>query len=123
MRKDKIMSSVVTALEEKFGIKRAKERLRKLWSDLKTREPEQYWRIRKLLKKVSTCCVFLLRYLTCILIYMLFVYTASFVKTVLLTLHMIIIKLHLFCKKYNGTGLDIHLGLDNLSYSKIGDVM
>ncbi|PIO28186.1 hypothetical protein AB205_0194300 [Aquarana catesbeiana] len=29
MRKDKIMSSVVTALEQKFGIKRAKEQLRK----------------------------------------------------------------------------------------------
>ncbi|PIO13587.1 hypothetical protein AB205_0093050 [Aquarana catesbeiana] len=43
MRKDKIMSSVVTVLEQKFGIKRAKEQLRKRWSDLKTREPEQYW--------------------------------------------------------------------------------
>ncbi|PIO25443.1 hypothetical protein AB205_0167500 [Aquarana catesbeiana] len=43
MQKDKIMSSVVTALEQKFGTKRAKEQLRKWWSDLKTREPEQYW--------------------------------------------------------------------------------
>ncbi|PIO11625.1 hypothetical protein AB205_0093380 [Aquarana catesbeiana] len=51
MRKDKIMSSVVTALEQKFGTKRAKEQLRKRWSDLKSREPEQYWRIKKLLKK------------------------------------------------------------------------
>ncbi|PIO12727.1 hypothetical protein AB205_0008510 [Aquarana catesbeiana] len=118
MRKDKIMSSLVTAIEEKFGIKQSKEQLRKWWSDLKTREPEQYWRIKKVLKKVNTCCVFLLRYLTCMLIHMLFVYTALFVKTVLLKLHMIIIKWHLFCKKYNGTGLDIHLGLDNLSYSK-----
>ncbi|PIO36697.1 hypothetical protein AB205_0005060 [Aquarana catesbeiana] len=45
------MSSVVTALEQKFGIKRAKEQLRKRWSDLKTRDPEQYWQIKKLLKK------------------------------------------------------------------------
>ncbi|PIO11811.1 hypothetical protein AB205_0137520 [Aquarana catesbeiana] len=51
MRKDKIMSSVVTALDQKFGIKQAKEQLRKRWSDLKTREPEQYWQIKKLLKK------------------------------------------------------------------------
>ncbi|PIO11288.1 hypothetical protein AB205_0101860 [Aquarana catesbeiana] len=34
MRKDKIMSSVVTATEAKFGIKWAKEQLRKRWSDL-----------------------------------------------------------------------------------------
>ncbi|PIO16608.1 hypothetical protein AB205_0154810 [Aquarana catesbeiana] len=51
MRKDKIMSSVVTTIEEKFGIKRAKEQLRKLWSDLNTRESEQYWLIKKVLKK------------------------------------------------------------------------
>ncbi|PIO36372.1 hypothetical protein AB205_0193690 [Aquarana catesbeiana] len=51
MRKDKIMSSVVTALEAKFGTKRSKEHLRKRWSDIKSREPEQYWRIKKLLKK------------------------------------------------------------------------
>ncbi|PIO13337.1 hypothetical protein AB205_0137130 [Aquarana catesbeiana] len=51
MRKDKIMSSVVTALEQKFGTKQAKEQLRKRWSDLKSREPEQYWPIKKLLKK------------------------------------------------------------------------
>ncbi|PIO27860.1 hypothetical protein AB205_0077320 [Aquarana catesbeiana] len=51
MRKEKIMASVVTALHQKFGIKRAKEQLRKRWSDLKTREPEQYCRIKKLLKK------------------------------------------------------------------------
>ncbi|PIO38458.1 hypothetical protein AB205_0165780 [Aquarana catesbeiana] len=43
MRKDKIMSSVVTALEHKFGTKRAKEQLRKRWSDLKSRVPKQYW--------------------------------------------------------------------------------
>ncbi|PIO11293.1 hypothetical protein AB205_0015680 [Aquarana catesbeiana] len=49
MRKDKIMSSIVTAFEQKFGTKRAKEQLRKRWSDLKTREPEQYQRIKKLL--------------------------------------------------------------------------
>ncbi|PIO33812.1 hypothetical protein AB205_0069900 [Aquarana catesbeiana] len=91
MRKDKIMASVVTALEQKFGIKRAKEQLRKRWSDLKTREPEQYWQIKKLLKKVSTC-VFLWRYLTCMVIHMFFVYTALFVKTVLLKIHRIIRK-------------------------------
>ncbi|PIO14273.1 hypothetical protein AB205_0044680 [Aquarana catesbeiana] len=51
MWKDKIMSSAVTALEQKFGTKRAKEQLRKRWPDLKNREPEQYWRIKKLLKK------------------------------------------------------------------------
>ncbi|PIO36601.1 hypothetical protein AB205_0016460 [Aquarana catesbeiana] len=51
MRKDKIMPSVVTALEAKFGTKRSKEQLRKRWSDIKSREPEQYWRIKKLLKK------------------------------------------------------------------------
>ncbi|PIO12489.1 hypothetical protein AB205_0216720 [Aquarana catesbeiana] len=73
MRKDKIMASVVTALEAKFGTKRAKDQLRKWWSDLKSREPEQYWRIKKLLKKVSTCCVFLLRYLTYMLIHIFFV--------------------------------------------------
>ncbi|PIO15652.1 hypothetical protein AB205_0094460 [Aquarana catesbeiana] len=43
MLKDKIMSSVVTALEAKFGTKRSKEQLRKQWSDIKSREPEQYW--------------------------------------------------------------------------------
>ncbi|PIO26031.1 hypothetical protein AB205_0112450 [Aquarana catesbeiana] len=43
MRKDKIMSSVVTALEAKFGTKRSKEQLRKRWSDIKSREQEQYW--------------------------------------------------------------------------------
>ncbi|PIO10690.1 hypothetical protein AB205_0209570 [Aquarana catesbeiana] len=48
MRKDK-MSSVVTALEAKFGTKHSKEQLRKRWSDIKSREPEQYWRIKKLL--------------------------------------------------------------------------
>ncbi|PIO25908.1 hypothetical protein AB205_0152910 [Aquarana catesbeiana] len=41
MRKDKIMSSAVTALAHKFGTKRDKEQLRKRWSDLKSREPEQ----------------------------------------------------------------------------------
>ncbi|PIO25161.1 hypothetical protein AB205_0083270 [Aquarana catesbeiana] len=51
MRKDKIMSSVVTALEAKFGTKRSKEQLRKRWSDIKSQEPEQYWRIKKLFKK------------------------------------------------------------------------
>ncbi|PIO13709.1 hypothetical protein AB205_0035200 [Aquarana catesbeiana] len=51
MRKDKIMASVVTALDKKIGIKWAKEQLRKRWSDLKTKEPEKYWRIKKLLKK------------------------------------------------------------------------
>ncbi|PIN88296.1 hypothetical protein AB205_0181070, partial [Aquarana catesbeiana] len=51
MRKDKIMASVVTALEAKFGTKRSKEQLRKRWSDIKSRETEQYWRIKKLLKK------------------------------------------------------------------------
>ncbi|PIO30422.1 hypothetical protein AB205_0075660 [Aquarana catesbeiana] len=43
MRKDKIMASVVTALEAKFGTKRSKVQLRKRWSDIKSREPEQYW--------------------------------------------------------------------------------
>ncbi|PIO09686.1 hypothetical protein AB205_0163410 [Aquarana catesbeiana] len=43
MRKDKIMASVVTTLEAKFGTKRSKEQLRKRWSDIKSREPEQYW--------------------------------------------------------------------------------
>ncbi|PIO11390.1 hypothetical protein AB205_0029010 [Aquarana catesbeiana] len=51
MRKDKIMSSIVTTLEAKFGTKRSKEQLKKRWSDIKSREPEQYWRIKKLLKK------------------------------------------------------------------------
>ncbi|PIO29523.1 hypothetical protein AB205_0074730, partial [Aquarana catesbeiana] len=51
MRKDKIMLLVVTTIEEKFCIKRAKEQMRKRWSELKTREPEQYWRIKKVLKK------------------------------------------------------------------------
>ncbi|PIO30378.1 hypothetical protein AB205_0015230 [Aquarana catesbeiana] len=53
MRKDKIMSSIVTTLEAKFGTKRSKEQLRKRWSDIKSWEPEQYWRIKKLLKKVN----------------------------------------------------------------------
>ncbi|PIO14547.1 hypothetical protein AB205_0045350 [Aquarana catesbeiana] len=51
MRKDKIMSSVVTALDAKVGTKWSKEQLRKRWSDIQSREPEQYWRIKKLLKK------------------------------------------------------------------------
>ncbi|PIO12791.1 hypothetical protein AB205_0191910 [Aquarana catesbeiana] len=37
-----------------------------------------------------------MRYLTCMLIHMLFVYTASFVKTVLLKIHMIRRKLRCF---------------------------
>ncbi|PIO11406.1 hypothetical protein AB205_0134070, partial [Aquarana catesbeiana] len=45
------MSSVVTALEAKFGTKWSKEQLRKWWSDIKIRKPEQYLRIKKLLKK------------------------------------------------------------------------
>ncbi|PIO14546.1 hypothetical protein AB205_0045350, partial [Aquarana catesbeiana] len=53
MRKDKIMSSVVTALDAKVGTKWSKEQLRKRWSDIQSREPEQYWRIKKLLKKTS----------------------------------------------------------------------
>ncbi|PIO10370.1 hypothetical protein AB205_0029280 [Aquarana catesbeiana] len=57
MRKDKIMASVVTTLEAKFGTKRTKEQLRKWWSDIKSREPEQYWRIKKLLKKSKYLCV------------------------------------------------------------------
>ncbi|PIO11407.1 hypothetical protein AB205_0134070 [Aquarana catesbeiana] len=57
MRKDKIMSSVVTALEAKFGTKWSKEQLRKWWSDIKIRKPEQYLRIKKLLKKSKYLCV------------------------------------------------------------------
>ncbi|PIO14594.1 hypothetical protein AB205_0190780 [Aquarana catesbeiana] len=88
-RKDKIMASVVTTLEAKFGTKRSKEQLRKRWSDIKSREPEQYWHIKSCLKKVSTC-VFLLRYLTCMLIHIFFVSTASFIKTILCNIHMIL---------------------------------
>ncbi|PIO12490.1 hypothetical protein AB205_0187170 [Aquarana catesbeiana] len=72
------MSSVVTTLEQQFGIRRAKDQLRKHWSDLKMRGPEQYRRIKKVLKKS--------KYLSCVLIeilnlhadpYMLFVYTVE----------------------------------------------
>ncbi|PIO14259.1 hypothetical protein AB205_0081890 [Aquarana catesbeiana] len=118
MRKDKIMASVVTALDQKFGIKRAKEQLRKRWSDLKTREPEQYWRIKKLLKKS--------KYLLCVPIEILNLHADPYAFRLYSSIHKDrsfkntydTKKITFFFPKYDGTGLDIHLGLDNLSYSK-----
>ncbi|PIO10961.1 hypothetical protein AB205_0098090 [Aquarana catesbeiana] len=48
------------------------------------------------------------------LIHIFYLYTASFVKTVLYKIHVIRKKKTFFFAKYDGTGLDIHLGLDNL---------
>ncbi|PIO10428.1 hypothetical protein AB205_0135580 [Aquarana catesbeiana] len=96
MRKDKIMSSVVTALEAKFGTKRLKEQLRKRWSDIKSREPEQYWRIKKLLKKSKYLLCFPIEILNLHADPYFYVYTASFVKTVLCKIHMIRKKKMLF---------------------------
>ncbi|PIO13250.1 hypothetical protein AB205_0020860 [Aquarana catesbeiana] len=118
MWKDKIMSSVVTALEQIFGTKRAKEQLRKRWSDLKSKEPEQYWRIKKLLKKS--------KYLLCVPNEILNLHADPYA----FRLYSIVRKDRSFEKTYDTKkitffspntmvqGLDIHLGLHNLSYSK-----
>lgn len=55
--KDKILTDVVKALERKFGVHRKKDQLRKRWSDLKNREPDQYLKIRKELRKSKYLCV------------------------------------------------------------------
>ncbi|XP_073451313.1 uncharacterized protein [Aquarana catesbeiana] len=51
IRKAKIMAKVVRSLERNFGVRRSKDQLRKRWSDLKLREPEQYRKIRRVLQK------------------------------------------------------------------------
>ena len=50
-RKGKIMEKVARKMKRMFGITRSKEQLRKRWSDLKLREPHQYKKIKKILKK------------------------------------------------------------------------
>ncbi|PIO10631.1 hypothetical protein AB205_0031450 [Aquarana catesbeiana] len=51
IRKAKIMAKVVKSLHRNFGVQRLKDQLRKRWSDLKLREPEQYRKIRRVLQK------------------------------------------------------------------------
>ncbi|PIO24143.1 hypothetical protein AB205_0030410 [Aquarana catesbeiana] len=46
-----IMTKVVKSLRRNFGVRRSKGQLRKLWSDLKLREKDQYRRIKKVLLK------------------------------------------------------------------------
>ena len=50
-RKVKIMEKVARRLYARFGVTRSKEQLRKRWSDLKLREPEQFRRIKWILDK------------------------------------------------------------------------
>ncbi|PIO09423.1 hypothetical protein AB205_0063160 [Aquarana catesbeiana] len=59
IRKAKIMAKVVKSLHRNFGVQRSKDQLRKRWSDLKLREPEQYRKIQRVLQKVTSCAVFL----------------------------------------------------------------
>ncbi|PIO12712.1 hypothetical protein AB205_0032140 [Aquarana catesbeiana] len=49
--KAKIMTKIVKSLHRNFGVRRSKEQLRKRWSDLKSREQDQYRRIKKVLLK------------------------------------------------------------------------
>ncbi|PIO31172.1 hypothetical protein AB205_0161510 [Aquarana catesbeiana] len=51
VRKAKIMAKVVESLQKNFGVRRSKDQLRKLWSDLKLREQDQYSRMRRVLQK------------------------------------------------------------------------
>ncbi|PIO11036.1 hypothetical protein AB205_0012240 [Aquarana catesbeiana] len=53
------MAKVVKSLHWNFGVRRSKDQLRKWWLDLKLREHEQYRKIQRVLKKVSSCAVFL----------------------------------------------------------------
>ena len=50
-RKGKIMDKVARRMKRMFGVTRSKEQLRKRWSDLKLREPHQFKKIKKILKK------------------------------------------------------------------------
>ena len=50
-RKAKIMDKVARRLYDIFGVRRSKEQLRKMWSDLKLREPEQYRKIKRIIEK------------------------------------------------------------------------
>ena len=68
LRKAKIMAKVVETLQASFGVQRSKDQLRKRWSDLKLREPDQYRRIRKVLKKS--------KYLSCFSLVFITLYTA-----------------------------------------------
>ena len=49
--KAQIMEKVRRSLHRKFGVKRSKEQIRKRWSDLKKREPEQMNRIRRVIRR------------------------------------------------------------------------
>ncbi|PIO12428.1 hypothetical protein AB205_0202660 [Aquarana catesbeiana] len=51
VRKAKIMAKVVKSLQKNFGVRRSKDQLRKLWSDLKLRKQDQYRRIKRVLQK------------------------------------------------------------------------
>ncbi|PIO36512.1 hypothetical protein AB205_0046790 [Aquarana catesbeiana] len=51
VRKAKIMTKVVRSHQKNFGVRRSKEQLRKIWSDLKLREQDQYRRIKRVLQK------------------------------------------------------------------------
>ena len=50
-RKTQIMDKVARNLYDKFWVRRSKEQLRKRCSDLKSREPEQYRKLRKIIDK------------------------------------------------------------------------
>ncbi|PIO09312.1 hypothetical protein AB205_0219010 [Aquarana catesbeiana] len=68
LRKAKIMAKVVKTLHLSFGVRRSKDQIRKRWSDLKLRKPDQYRRIHKVLKKS--------KYLSCVHILFITLYTA-----------------------------------------------
>ena len=58
-----IMAKVIRRLRQKFGQRRSKEQIRKRWSDLKKREPEQLLRIKRLIQAKSK---YILAHLSCL---------------------------------------------------------
>ena len=56
-----IMEKVIRRLHEKFGECRSREQLRKRWSDLKLREPEQLDKIKRVIRRKR-------KYFSCVII-------------------------------------------------------
>ena len=48
-----IMEKVIKRLHRKFGKRRSREQLRKRWSDLKKREPQQLAKIQRVIRRRS----------------------------------------------------------------------
>ena len=66
------MDKVARRLYDIFGVRRSKEQLRKRWSDLKLREPEQLRSIKRMLGKskyFSCVPISLLFFRTCMLLH------------------------------------------------------